>query len=108
MSPLTLNEKIEALIFPELKIAIFLSNIFELNDSKVKTNKIDISNCYDSVVKFSNYNLKIQKSLISEAIKTMKKAKKVHDKIENIYKNLIDFNYVDHITNNIIEELVRE
>ena len=108
MSPLTLNEKIEALVFPELKILIFLSNIFEPNESKIKTNKIDISNCYDSNVKFSNYNLKIEKSLISETIKTMKKAKKIHDKIEGIYKNLIDFSYVDDVTNNVIEKLVQK
>ena len=105
VSPLTLNERIEALIFPELKTAIFLSNIFEPNNSTIKTQKIDISNCYNSEIKHLNYNLKIKKSLINETIKTMKKAKKLHDQIENIYKDIIDFNYVNQVTENILEEM---
>ena len=105
VSPLTLNERVEAIIFPELKTSIFLSNNFEPNDSKVKTQKIDISNCYNSNIKHSSYNLKIETSLINETIKTMKKAKKVHDQIENIYEHLIDFDYVDHVTENILSEM---
>ena len=105
VSPITLNERIEAIIFPELKIAIFLSNTFEPNDSNIKTQKIDISSCYISDIKHSSYNLKIEKSLINETIKTMKKSKKIHNQIEDIYKNLIDFDYVNKVTENILDEI---
>ena len=35
----------------------------------------------------------------------MKKSKKVHNQIENIYKNLIDFDYVNQVTENVLDEI---
>ncbi len=105
VSPLTLNERLEALMIPELKVGFFLSNNFEVNNSKLKTKKIDILDCYESQVIQSKYNLKMEKSLIQESIKCMKMAKKIHDKMEKIYKDIVDFDSINQLTNSFINKL---
>lgn len=105
LSPLTLNERIEALIIPELKISFVLTDRFYDKMTKIKTKKIDISGCYDCNIKESKYNSKVEMSLVQESIKCMKSAKKIHDKIEIFYKNIIDFDAINDISNRIIEKI---
>lgn len=105
LSPFTLNERIEALIIPEINTCFFVSNELQKNSSEFKTKKINIEDFYYELPTKNLYNSRMIKSLINESIKSMKKAKKFHHEIEKIYKKLIDFKSVDNKTDHLIKEI---
>lgn len=101
----------EHLLIPELKIAFVSSNpLTQLVLEDVKP--INIQRFYDKqVISQRKYRLKLNKSacadLMSESSKTMGLALKTHNMLENYYINAMNFDKVDEITKDIINNSIR-
>ena len=96
----TIPEKIQTLIIKELKLGI-TSNKKVLN---FPHEKIELNKYFDSKV-VKNKDYEIYNILMEEAIKNLNLAKRNHKILEEAYKSSIDYNGINKIKNNIIEEI---
>ncbi|BED91919.1 MAG: hypothetical protein CfP315_0470 [Candidatus Improbicoccus pseudotrichonymphae] len=106
-SPLSINERIECLLIPELSIAIVINGRWFKISEEIDTKKINIKRFYTSEEepKLNEFNEEKEKMLIVEASKKMKKAKKIHDELENYYIKAMDFKALNKLTEEIISEI---
>ncbi|MDR2074123.1 MAG: hypothetical protein LBP36_02005 [Oscillospiraceae bacterium] len=106
-NPLSLNERLESLLFPELNTAVVISNLWHSISEKIETKKIYAKRfLYDGQESYySDFNKKTESSLIAEAISVMKEAKEIHDELESFYIKAMDFEAIDKVTEKIISEI---
>ncbi|MDR1364117.1 MAG: hypothetical protein LBJ32_00555 [Oscillospiraceae bacterium] len=106
-NPLTLNERIEAILIPKLNTALVVSNDWHSLSDEIQYKRIHSSRFLidGAEIKENPFNKKIERELIFEAISSMKKAKKVHDDLEDFYVKAIDFEALNKLTEKIISEI---
>lgn len=109
MCPMNPENKIDHIIFPDLNLAFFTSNIYH---PLIK--KTDITYTCKRFIdedKYSEYKNKIyflrkaKLELIGESVRCLENAKKTHDLLESYYIAAMDFRGVSEITDNIIDEI---
>lgn len=105
--PMNSENKIDHIIFPELRLGVFTSNSYHKikGDKTVSTSRfIKKKNTLEH--KNSLAFLKKTKSeIINEAIEALKSAKSAHDILESYYIDAMDFNKVNDIKNKIINDI---
>jgi len=85
LNPLSLSEKIEALVIPELSLAFVALNRwqkFSSNEKNLKFTPIDISELKSQIISEDVETLDL---LILKAVKCMKNSFDVHTSLEKIY-----------------------
>jgi hypothetical protein len=106
-NPITLNERLEGILIPELDTALIVSNDWHSISDEMHSKRIQSSRFLADGEEFTenSFNKRMEKSLIFEAIESMKKAKEIHDVLEDFYIKAMDFDSVDKITEKIISEI---
>ena len=84
INPISLNEKIESLIFPELKLTFFAKNRWQTESCKFKKNVNKIKICKKNQIHADDQD--ILDILMLKAIQEMKKVLDIHLKIEKAYQ----------------------
>lgn len=109
MCPLNPDEKIEHIIFPNLKLGIFTSNTYHPMIKKHGKNILSgrfideaIANDYKNKISFLN---KAKLEMIGESVRCLEQAKATHDILESYYISAMDFNKVLSITENLINTI---
>lgn len=106
-NPMNPENKISHLIFPDLRLGIFTSDYY-LN---IKGNKTVSTTRFlnkDELNKIRNIILFLKKAeneLITEAIESLKTAKSAHDILENYYINAMNFEKVNIMKNNLLNDI---
>lgn len=107
--PMDPVNKIEHVIFPDLRLGFFTSNNYHtINGTKVITTSRFIDK--NSISKNKNSIMFLKKAkgeLITEAVESLKSAKSTHDILESYYIEAMDFDKVNNIKNNLISEIFR-
>ncbi len=107
--PLFPTSKIEHIIVPELKVAIFTENSYHYSiDDGEKT--VHASRFYNKEKYLANkekllLQKRAKKELVSEAVKKIAIAKDIHDKLEEYYINATDFEVINNISEKILSSL---
>lgn len=109
MCPMNPENKIEHIIFPNLRFGIFTSNMYHPMIKKcgrtVRSERfIDESVTSDYKNKLS-FLKKARLELIGESIKSLEQAKATHDVLESYYVAAMDFSSVSAITDKLIKEI---
>lgn len=107
--PISGGEKLEHIIIPKLELA-FVTNNYFLKSSFENVKTININRFTDMILlrEFKQrltFNKKVLKELLSEAIISLKNAKKLHDNLELLYTDAVDFNLVDRKTKQLLDEI---
>lgn len=98
---------IQHIIIPDLKIAVVTDNGFH-NKKYPKQKTVNVSRFMKETADNTNrfaYNKKAECELINTAMEQMKKAKALHDELEDFYKNAVDFSLVAEKQNEIEKEI---
>lgn len=110
-SPFDPKYKLECLIFPQSGIAFAVCNSDHPLD-KLSSNckKINSMRFLDKKIISSNSRLlnsdkKLQQNLLHESIDNLRKAKEIHDIIENYYVSSTDFSEIDRISEKLVDEI---
>ncbi len=109
-SPFIANEKkIRHVIVPEIGIGFFTKDRF-CNPSPENAKIIPLRRFYDSDGLRNNkaklnFAKKASKELIEEAFSALKAAKKIHDELESIYIEAMDFDRVEEIRKEIFKRI---
>lgn len=104
--PLFPKFKMEHIIIPELKTAIFTENPYHYSiDDESK--RINATRFYDKNIFAENkekltFLKKAKKEIIDEAVRKVSLAKDIHDKLEAYYVNATDFDVINEISEKII------
>jgi hypothetical protein len=106
-NPLTLNERIEAVLIPKLSTALVVSNDWHSLSDEIQSKRIHSSRFLidNSEINEVPFNRKVERELIFEAISSMKKAKQIHDVLEDFYVKAIDFEALNKLTEKVISEI---
>lgn len=107
MCPLNPDEKIEHIIFPNIRLGIFTSNTYHPMIKKEIRNIncdrfIDSSAADDYKNKIMFLN-KAKLEMIGESVRCLEQAKATHDILESYYISAMDFGKVSAITDNMIK-----
>lgn len=105
--PMNPKEKIEHIIFPDLKFGIFTSDSYNKIESYKTVNSsrfIDKNKLYKTKNSIAFLN-KAKNEMLDEAVDSLKSAKSAHDILESYYIEAMDFNKVEKIKNNLIENI---
>ncbi|MFW5980260.1 MAG: hypothetical protein ACOCQ2_02745 [Halanaerobiales bacterium] len=99
-------EKYDAIIIPELKVGLFDDNI----PHKIKSKNIKIEeniNLNDYIIskKRDNYNELYFNLFIDEAVKNLKKAKSLHDRLEDYYIEAMNFSQLNQLSKSISRQI---
>lgn len=97
----TIPDKIESIFIPDLEVFI-TSNRHGVEFSH---KKIDLNQYFDESVK-DEEDYRIYNLLIENAIKKLSSARKNHDILEKCYRPAIDYDGVDMVTEEILEEIL--
>lgn len=102
------NALYEHMSIPELDM-IFISST-PLNEIEPDATKINFSRFYShNKVSEKKERLAFSKKALSnmsdEAAKCMKKAKEIHDKLENFYISAVDFDKINKLTDKLVKEI---
>lgn len=107
--PLFPKFKMEHIIIPELKIALFTENSyhFSIDDG---SKAVNATRFYDKNIFAENkekltFLKKAKKEIIDEAVKKVSLAKDIHDKLEAYYVNATDFDVINDISEKIISRI---
>lgn len=103
-------ERIEHLVLPELSIAILTSN--EINKQSFIGIEIDMETLLDkdhinSASDFIKESQDTFYALLEQGLKNLVNCKKLHDEIEQFYVDNIDFKCRDHISEGIMNRLMK-
>ncbi len=107
--PLQPGFKIEHIIIPELKLALFTEKSYHYSiDDGEKV--IHASRFYNKEMFKANkekltLQKKAKKELIDEAVKKLALAKSIHDKLENYYIDATDFDVINEIGEKIFDSI---
>ena len=107
--PLFPNFKIEHIIIPELKKAIFTENSYHFSiDDESKA--VNSTRFYDKNIFMQNkeklsFLKKAKKEIMEEAVRKVSLAKDIHDKLEAYYVNATDFDVINEISEKIISKI---
>ncbi|GMB10499.1 MAG: hypothetical protein NkDv07_0312 [Candidatus Improbicoccus devescovinae] len=106
-SPLTLNERIECILIPELSVALIVTGgFFELSEELASQEiNTDIFYIDKKEPQENEFNKLTSQSLVKKASEIMKKAKEIHDDLENYYIKAMNFKAIDKVTEQIISEI---
>jgi len=108
LCPLSQTEKIEHLIIPSLSLAFCTSNSFHRikNASRrIHARRFtDLKKLSENKQKIT-FNKKTVRELMKCASSCMRNAKKIHDSLEECYKNAMDFKKVDKIKKKLFNEI---
>ena len=103
-SPFAPEKHLQALFVKDLKIGIVVQNknLFQLSMSnpgieykKINAQRFNQKNNFKNLI---NFNTKIQKEFLKEAVYNLTLARNVHDKIEALYSNAMNYTQVNKIT----------
>lgn len=107
--PLFPRFKMEHIIIPALKTAIFTENSYHCSIEETST-RIHASRFFDknaltlSKEKLTFYK-KAKKELIDEAVRKVALAKDSHDRLEEYYVKATDFDVINHISEEILRKI---
>ncbi len=107
--PLFPNHKIEHVIIPELKTAIFTENSYHYSIDEAGK-RIHASRFYDKSAFTNNkeklaFFRKTKKELVDEAVRKLSLAKDIHDRLEDYYIKATDFNVINEIGEKILKAI---
>lgn len=110
--PISPNNKIDFLIFPEIKTSFAVSNNNHNMENISNLRKIHCKRFINKDVLQANqqkikFNQKLQYELLSEAIYNLRMAKAVHDELEKSYIECMDFSLVDKLSKTIASEILK-
>ncbi len=107
--PLFPEFKLEHIIIPELKIALFSENSYHysIDDSSKRIHATRFFNMasYDKNKEKLKFLKKAKRELIDESVKKLILAKDIHDKLEDYYIDATDFGVIDDIGDKIIKSI---
>ncbi len=113
-APLSPGE-IEAIFIPDLKLGFVVKNpkrklhIFtslKCEYKKINAKRFLNTGALSKNKNLLNFNYKICKEFLNEAVKNLKYAKTVHDGIEFIYKKSMNFSKINKITDKLISAIL--
>lgn len=112
MCPLNPDDKIDHIIFPNLRLGLFTSNIYHpmirKNGRTIHCDRFtDETAVYDYKNKVSFLN-KAKLELIGESVKCLEQAKASHDVLESYYISAMDFSKVSSTADNLIKTIFKE
>lgn len=107
--PLFPRFKIEHVIIPELKVAVFTENSYHYSIDEA-SNRIHVSRFYDKTAFSQNkeklmFYKKAKKELIDEAVRKISLAKDIHDRLEDYYIKATDFDVINDIGEKVLKSL---
>lgn len=107
--PLFPRFKIEHVIIPELKVAVFTENSYHYSIEET-SNRVHASRFYDKTAFMQNkeklcFYKKAKKELIDEAVRKVSLAKDIHDRLEDYYVKATDFEVINNIGEKILKSL---
>lgn len=112
MCPLNPDNKIDHIIFPNLRLGLFTSNIYHpmirKNCRNIHCDRFtdeSVVSDYKNKVSFLN---KAKLELIGESVKCLEQAKASHDVLESYYVSAMDFSKVSLISDNLIKTIFKE
>lgn len=99
--------KIEHVIFPELKIGVFTSNSYHpvKGDKTVSSSRFINRNIVTKNKNSIAFMKKAKNEMIKEAVEALKSAKSAHDILESYYIEAMNFEKVNEIKNKLISEI---
>ena len=107
--PLAPSEKIDHIIIPSIKLAFTVSNKHHRHENNIFRNIHTSRFCDAELLSLCKekiaFNHKASEEMISEAVKIMQQAKKVHDDLESFYGKHIKFNEVNQISSEVITQM---
>lgn len=108
--PLFPEEKLDALICPELSLAFAVANRFHRRESVTPMRVLHLRRFLDlHRLSADSARLRLDRknahSLISEATGALAEARSLHDELERIYISAMDFSKLDRFTGQLITEL---
>lgn len=109
--PMDPYNKIEYLMIPEIKIGFAVSNNYHplkniIPYKTIHCKRFMYSQTFTNKNQLLKFNKKIKKELLDEAIYNLKAAKSVHDNLEKIYVECMDFNKIDKISEHMIKTIL--
>ena len=107
--PLFPRFKIEHIIIPELKVALFTENSYHYSIDETST-RVHVSRFYDKTAFAKNkekltFYRKAKKELIDEAVRKLSIAKDIHDRLEEYYIKATDFNVINDVGEKILKSI---
>lgn len=101
--------KIEHIILPEINTAVLTSN--EINNKDFSGLQINTDALLNKDIYLYKDSIEQDKRnfyfILNEALDILSTCKKLHDDLEEFYINNIDFNMVDNISNEVIEQILK-
>lgn len=109
MCPMNPDNKIEHIIFPNLRVGIFTSNSYhpmiKKNLRAVRSERFLNQDAYDTIKNKITFLNKAKMELIGESVKCLEQAKATHDMLESYYISSMNFSSVSEIRENLIKEM---
>lgn len=107
--PLFPQFKIEHIIIPDLKVALFTENSYHYSINET-SKRVHASRFYDKEAFLKsreklNFYKKAKKELIDEAVRKLSLAKDIHDRLEEYYIKATDFNVINEISEKILKSI---
>lgn len=104
--------KLESIIIPELNISFAVSNSYhninELENIQVVHSKRFLNTSSEEFKKYRiSFDYKLKRELIDESVLNLEKAKSTHDDLEKLYSSCMDYNKVNHITEKLINDILK-
>ncbi|MBQ3150251.1 MAG: hypothetical protein IJB86_03290 [Clostridia bacterium] len=99
----------EHLIVPEIGFAVVSSRAyhrFVSDQTKVNAGRFTDNSAMKEFKSRVAFSKKTQKELVEEAVNAMKGALKIHDELEEIYKQSMDFEKVNELTEKTAREII--
>lgn len=107
--PLFPRLKVEHIIIPQLKVALFTENSYHpsVDDSSKKVHAFRFldKNGIETVREKLLFGKKAKKELIDEAVRKMSLALDIHNRLEEYYIKATDFEKIDTITKSILSKI---
>ena len=107
--PLFPNTKIEHIIIPQLKKAVFTQNSYHysVDDGErcVHASRFYDKDGFKSGKEKLNYQKKAKKELIDEAVRKLSLAKDIHDRLEEYYIKATDFDKINEIGDKVLKAI---
>lgn len=105
------HSKIDHLLFPELGLALMTENRFHDISALTPDRRIHAKRFLDAEVlrrykKRLSFNQKAAAQMIRQAVDILAENKELHDQLESIYLEAMDFSMMDHVLENVVSQIV--